>query len=286
MYRMLWGLAFASAGWAAVNIVAVTNAADFQPGLPQKGSLAAIFCTGVERPEGQPQIIRPAEGSPVSNTLGGVNVWINFRPAPVTAVAFLEGYQQINVQVPWEGDREPLYVEVFYQGERAHMEAPQRIGSQFPPLFPSESFSAFFVDGRGYAVIQRSTDWSLVTPENPARPGEQLVAYGINLGPVRNGPASGMRSPFSPLATSHSEFWCSVSDSLFVNGVRAAVSFAGLAPGLIGVYQVNFQMPAAGSGTHQIVLRRSIDFMLFGGPCSRPTNQVFDSRPALIASAS
>jgi hypothetical protein len=31
-----------------IQVVAVTNSADFQPGLPQKGSLASIFCTGLQ----------------------------------------------------------------------------------------------------------------------------------------------------------------------------------------------------------------------------------------------
>src|SRR5580704_5795350 len=31
-----------------IQIIALTNSADFQPGLPQKGSLASIFCTGLQ----------------------------------------------------------------------------------------------------------------------------------------------------------------------------------------------------------------------------------------------
>jgi uncharacterized protein (TIGR03437 family) len=170
-----------------IAITAVTNSADFQPGLPQKGSLASIFVTGLQ---GAPGVITATQ-YPLSNVLNGISVWINFLPAPILAIAFENGYQQINVQVPWEGQRDPLYVEVFQNVFRAHTENTQATG-----------FSVFFSDANGYGIVQHATDYSAVTAQNPAHPGEYLIAYGINLGPVSNTPASGAQAPSSPLAMS------------------------------------------------------------------------------------
>jgi uncharacterized protein (TIGR03437 family) len=39
-----------------------------------------------------------------------------------------------------------------------------------------------------------------------------------------------------------------------MNGVSAPVSFAGLAPGFVGLYQVNVQVPQVAAGTAQVVL--------------------------------
>src|ERR1700676_1029921 len=80
-----------------INIVAVTNSADFATGLPQKGSLASIFCTGLQ---GEPGIVSATQ-YPLSNRVNDISVWINSVPAPILAIAFQDGYQQINVQVPW-----------------------------------------------------------------------------------------------------------------------------------------------------------------------------------------
>jgi uncharacterized protein (TIGR03437 family) len=218
-----------------IAITAVTNSADFQPGLPQKGSLASIFTTGLEGTQG----VYTQTQYPLSNMLNGVSVWINFLPAPILSVAFLTGYQQINVQVPWEGQRDPLYVEVFQNGIRAHTEDTQAKG-----------FSVFFADQNGYAIVQHAMTYSLVTPQNPAHPGEYLVAYGLNLGPVNHAPPSGAPSPSNPPAVSvppgtPEEGTCLMFDVITLGSATSSPSYVGLVPGSIGVYQVNFQVPAA-----------------------------------------
>jgi uncharacterized protein (TIGR03437 family) len=39
-----------------------------------------------------------------------------------------------------------------------------------------------------------------------------------------------------------------------MNGVLAPVNFAGLAPGFVGLYQVNAQVPEIGPGTVEVVV--------------------------------
>ena len=81
--------------WSQIGNIAVTDAASFKVGIPAKGSIASIFCTGVSV-SGTVQ----AEGTPLPWSLAGVSVTVGGANAPLFSVSSLSGYQQINVQVP------------------------------------------------------------------------------------------------------------------------------------------------------------------------------------------
>jgi uncharacterized protein (TIGR03437 family) len=243
-----------------ITITAVTNSADFQPGFPQKGSLASVFTTGLQ---GAPGIYNAhPEYYPLENVLNGVEVWINFLRAPILSLAFLNGYQQINVQVPWEGEREPLYVEVFQNGVRAHAESGQ-----------AAEWSVFFEDANGYVVAQHVSDYSAVTPQNPAHAGEYIAAYGINLAPVFPTQVTGVPAPAQPLAISFpplsmSEGLCGMHDDVGVGPATAGTSYVGLTPGTIGVYQINFQIPKdTGVGDVPLVFVRILNLKNLHAEC-------------------
>src|ERR1017187_10236122 len=228
-----------SAQTQTITIASVSNLADFQPGLPQAGSPAAILTTGLV---GEPGVTLAAPVYPVSNVMNGVGVWIGSLPEPILSLAFLNGYQQIDVQVPWEISG--FNVEVSQNGVQADAEATYTGGIGF-------GGSVFFADAHGYAIVQHGADYSQVTPQNPAHSGEYLIAYGINLGPVINQPLTGAASPFSPLAfaipNSYAEV-CSQSDSISLGvyppgPVLTPALYSGLTPGSVGLYQINFQVP-------------------------------------------
>jgi len=160
-----------------IQVVAVTNSANFQPGLPQKGSLASIFCTGLH---GGPGVIMAPSKPPLPTeiTVAGtsVSVWINFVQAPILAIAFEQGYQQINVQVPWETPQNPLFVQVFQDSNMAYLVDPNP-WVDFPFGDPANfKWSVFFTNADGYAVVQHASDYSLVTKQSPAHAGEFLTA--------------------------------------------------------------------------------------------------------------
>lgn len=58
------------------------------------------------------------------------------------------------------------------------------------------------------------------------------------LGPVANQPASGAAGQGAPLSITVT------TPVVTIGGVPAAVSYSGLAPGFVGLYQVNAQVPA------------------------------------------
>ncbi|MBI3695057.1 MAG: hypothetical protein HY238_09505, partial [Acidobacteria bacterium] len=77
----------------------------------------------------------------------------------------------------------------------------------------------------------------LVGPDNPPVGGDVLVLYASGLGPVNATVASGAAGPSDPLARA------SRNQRAAVGGFPAQVLFAGLAPGFVGLFQINLQLP-------------------------------------------
>jgi uncharacterized protein (TIGR03437 family) len=85
----------------------------------------------------------------------------------------------------------------------------------------------------------------------PATTGDVLTIYCSGLGAVSNTPASGAAAG---TGTTLSNVQATVS--VTIGGQNAAVLFAGLAPGFVGLYQVNVQFPtgeASGNAVPVIV---------------------------------
>ena len=79
--------------------------------------------------------------------------------------------------------------------------------------------------------------------------GEYAFLYAAGLGPVTNAPVTGAGGPASPLAMTTAEVTVTLA------GAPCQVPFAGFAPGLAGVYQVNFLVPnGLPSGSQELIL--------------------------------
>lgn len=74
----------------------------------------------------------------------------------------------------------------------------------------------------------------------PARPSETIILYGIGFGPVSPHIEAG-----EVVQTSNS---LSLPLEISIGGVPARVTYAGLAPGLVGIYQFNVVVPNVPSG--------------------------------------
>ena len=97
-------------------------------------------------------------------------------------------------------------------------------------------------------AITHSTDFSLVTPSNPASAGEILSLFTTGLGPLR-GVATGQPFPSNPPALVNSPV------QVTVTGNSAEVIGAVGYPGSVDGYQVNFRVPAGtpkGQATIQV----------------------------------
>jgi len=133
---------------------------------------------------------------------------------------------QINAQIPNELVQGNSYDVVVIANSAVTTPQPVQLNLRAPGV-------ARFADGH---VIAQHSDFSLVTAQSPAKPGEYLIIYLGGLGPGDQTVTSGSTSPSSPLDA--------VPDvTITVAGQSATVFFSGLTPGLVGLYQVNFQVP-------------------------------------------
>ena len=94
----------------------------------------------------------------------------------------------------------------------------------------------FTLDGTTGVILHAAT-FDPVTASNPAAPGEMVVVYATGLGPVAPAPLTGAPASASPLSLT------SIPPVVTMGGIVAKVLFSGLAPGFVGLYQVNTTVP-------------------------------------------
>jgi uncharacterized protein (TIGR03437 family) len=153
--------------------------------------------------------------------LGGVSVSVNGILAPL----FIVTPRQIVFQAPWETVT-PATVEV-------HLASTS-------PFEPQLQFQTTASPSLPAILLAVHEDWSgLVTAALPARPAEVLHLYGTGFGPVDSPQLDGVPAPADPPARTLRPVTC--SDSLTHQSIP--VLFAGLAPGLVGYYQLDIRLP-------------------------------------------
>ncbi len=215
----------------------VTNGASFISGA-SPGSIVTIFGTGLTRGLVG---IAGAAALPLPTELRGTSVTLNKIPAPLFAVANVNGQEQINLQVPYEVAGQSTASIVVSNNGVASDPVQVNLLVAHPGIFT--------VDGIAGAILH-GADFQLATSSNPAAKGEVVVIYATGLGPVSPTPATGMGASASPLSVTAS------TPSVTVGGLSATVAFSGLAPGFVGLYQVNVAVPsAAASGSVDVVIQ-------------------------------
>jgi uncharacterized protein (TIGR03437 family) len=170
-----------------------------------------------------------AGSTPLPLILGGTCVTLNNVGLPL----FMTSPGQINAQVP------PATVAGTYP--LVVRSVANQAASATQQVTVSKNAPAALVDGAGQVLLFHA-DGSYVTKDNPANRDEPLVMYAVGLGATTGGRVSaGTPSPTSPLAVSPTAE-VRFGNPLWVQSA-IIVDFAGLAPGMIGVYQLNLRVP-------------------------------------------
>lgn len=220
--RICLGLILCSvAGLTQPTVGGVSNGASFQPNI-SPGSLISIFGTNLA-PETQ-----VAASVPLPTILSGTGVTIGGILAPLYFVSAT----QINAQVPFElqqpyGNGEKTLVVTTQAGTSSAF--PLSIQPDAPAIFTTNS------NGHGSPLLIDSTFHFVDAPSA----GQTVFLYATGLGltnpPVATGAGGSAQEPFSRLP---------YLPTVMVGERPAEVTFAGMAPGLVGVYQLNFVMPS------------------------------------------
>ena len=135
---------------------------------------------------------------------------------------------EIDIQIPWETPIDSGSTVISASNKSAFESVFEIFAGVMAPRFES-------------VVVHQGFD-ALVTPQNPAKPGEILHFYLTGLGAVTPPVATGQATPATELHNTVSQPDCSFSDS--PGDVPAGVLFTGLAPRLIGIYQMDVMVPA------------------------------------------
>jgi len=102
-------------------------------------------------------------------------------------------------------------------------------------------------------LIAQHGNFAYVTAANPAKPGEVLIMYLVGLGATNPAVMSGTAAPgVEPLARLVNPV------TVTVDGETASVPFAGLTPGAVGLYQIDFTVPTdAKNGNLSVVVTQN-----------------------------
>jgi uncharacterized protein (TIGR03437 family) len=210
-----------------VNNAGIVSAATFAQGTAglAPGSLASLFGTSLSSVSGGTSQI------PLPTTLNNVTVNVNSRLAPLVYVS----PQQINFQIPWEIAAPSQAAIVVNAGGVNSAATTLSVGTASPGIFTISQTGA----GQGAILIANTATLAgpvSIPGAQPAAKGQAVSVFCTGLGAVSQSQTSGQ--PASGVLAN-----TTILPTVMIGGQPAAVSFSGLAPGFVGLYQVNVTVP-------------------------------------------
>jgi uncharacterized protein (TIGR03437 family) len=206
---------------APPHIGSIVNAADSGSGIAPGGLISLLG-------EQLSPINLATKDIPVPTALADSCLTVNGSPVPLLFVS----PKQINAQMPFEAVGEVTMV----------LRTPGGVSDTFNLRIPPNAPGVFRAAVQGLdstvPTIVRSTNGELVTPSNPVHKGDTLTIYLTGMGQTTPAIASGLPGPSNPLATT------TITPQVALGGTQLPLSFAGLAPGQVGVYQINVKVPS------------------------------------------
>ncbi len=210
----------------------VVNAADSAAKV-SRGALTFAYGTNLASQSGQ------AQSLPLLLSMNGVSVTV----AGVAAPIFVVNPAVVEFQIPYEvplGASVPVVV------------TNNGLPSNAVNIMVADYAVGVFQYNRTSTIIDPDifhANGSLITPTSPAVPGESVVVIANGIGKLNNPPRTGAAvGPPYPTAAD--------SPAITIGGVPAVTQYAGLLAGLLGIVQINVQLPKSlPSGSLPLVIQ-------------------------------
>ncbi len=213
-----WG---AAPSYSAADIVQASN---FAPGPFAPNSVVSIFGSDLARSE-YALAASDIQDNKLPTELNFTRVYVDDTPVPL----FYVSDSQINFLVPSKQGVGPAVVRVMREG----------VSGPAVKISVVDAAPALFLTPSGYTLASHR-DYSLVSPESPARPGEVILLWATGLGKTITNPLTGELPPYI------SEIVNKNSLQVLLDGVAvdpADILYAGLTPQSAGLYQINLRLP-------------------------------------------
>ncbi len=205
------------------NALGFVNGASFRQGWVPGGT-GSIF--GASLMEGISGVVA-ADRAPFPTVLRGVKVTVEGVDAPLISLVNQGGQEQINLQVPFGIPTGTVTVVIENNGSRATI-----TGVQVLPVLPG-IFE--FTSGSTKLAAALHADFSVVTPQNPARRGEVILLFLTGMGATNPPVGTNVAGPVPPAATVR-------QPAVGLNGEGMEVLGSFYAPTLYTAYQINFRV--------------------------------------------
>ena len=221
----------------------IVNAATFQAGIVP-GSLASLFGEGLS--EGISETVLAGGAT----SFQGTTVLIGGIPSPLITITG-SPVEQINLQVPFElFTGTTTTIEVENNGTRTTVGGVPVFSTQ-PGIFEIPDPAG----GTVGAVIDALT-FATITTDNPAARDRPLSVFFTGGGTLQPTVLTGVLGPVPPAVMTETVV-------VGVDDKGSEVLFNGYAPGFLGLYQVNFNVPNdAACGVRNLVIRVGGSFSL------------------------
>ena len=204
----------------SLSTAGIVSSANFGAPAMAPGGLFTIFGSNLATTTAQ------ASSSPLPTNLGGTEVVVNGRFAPLLYVS----PGQINAQFPVDAEF-----------GRGGVIVRSGLGQSLTIFMESTAAAPqLFTDGG--RVIAVNQDGTLNSATNAARGDSLVTVFLTGQGPVNPPVASGLPAPGSPLAE------VTLPVAAEIGGRQVEIQFLGLAPGFVGLAQANLRVPAGLAG--------------------------------------
>jgi uncharacterized protein (TIGR03437 family) len=208
------------AAFAAPRIDRIVNAADYTQNTAP-GSLISLIGMNLS------PVNQSSGTTPLPTALGESCLTVNGVPVPM----LFASAEQINAQMPYQVEGNVTLI----------LRTPGGISDNFNltilPAAPSIFRSGTSGTEAQLPSIVRARNGELITVSNPIHREDVLMVYLNGMGNTTPAVEAGFPGGSDPIATPI------IVPSVRLGGVELSVEFAGLAPGQIGIYQINARVP-------------------------------------------